>query len=78
MLENYCKISPDLVSPNFAILPEGVAVVREFFNMLIVLDIEEVVELLFDSLDDVVITLVLIEIVDDFGEIEVPVEVVIS
>ena len=52
--------------------------VREFFNMLIVLDIEEVVELLFDSLDDVVITLVLIEIVDDFGEIEVPVEVVIS
>ena len=52
--------------------------VREFFNMLIVLDIEEVAELLFDSLDDVVITLVLIEIVDDFGEIEVPVEVVIS
>ena len=46
--------------------------------MLIVLDVEEVVELSFDSLDDVVITPVPIEIVDNFGEIEVPAEVVIS
>ena len=46
--------------------------------MLIILGVEEVVELSFDSLDDVVITPVLIEIVDDFGEIEVPAENVIS
>ena len=78
LIRKFCTIAPDLVSSNFAILPEGVPVVRELFNMLIVLDVEEVVELLFDSLDDVVITPVLIEIVDNFGEIEVPAEVVIS
>ena len=51
--------------------------VRELFKMLIEVDVEVVVAVLLDLLD-VVITPLLVEIVDDFGVIEVPADVVIS